>query len=309
MLYQQLREAGSASDFPVLMENTLHKVLLAAYKGVLSYWRTWCHLDLTIKDFKENTRFRISEVDDLDQLPWGQPAKETSFDESDPARYIVSSFERKFGIPWQLLRNDDVGAIRQIPKLFGRAGGRTIAKFAVKFLESITPSAVVTGALNAVNLELALGEFKDRTDAKGNKIGVAPKYLIVSSKKEITARQLLKSQLLIAIGTSSTPGVQGSYNALNSDETGLTLIVEPFLTNDDDWYIAADPNDVPGIELGFLDGKDTPTVLTKTSNIQEFATAFDRGSFENGAIDYKVVYDFGGAVTDPNAILKVHVGA
>ena len=80
-LYEKLREAGSASDFPVIMGNQLHRILLAAYNGVQSSWRTWCYINTTIKDFKPNIRFRITDVEDLLQIPWGQPGKQTSFDE------------------------------------------------------------------------------------------------------------------------------------------------------------------------------------------------------------------------------------
>jgi len=307
-LYVRLKEAGHASDFPVILGNTLHRVLLDAYKGVTSSWPTWCKIEKSIKDFKENTRFRITEVEDLQPVPWGQPARETSFDETSPVKYIVMNWERAFGIPWQLLRNDDVGAIKQIPQALGRAAGRTVAKFAASLLASRTPSTTVTSALSETSLAAAIAEFKKRTDPKsGSPLGVVPKYLVVPPDLEVTAKRILNSQVLIAIGMDNTAKVQGDYNVMNARETGLTLVVEPFLPDSNDWYLVADPNDTPGIELGFLDGKTEPQVLTKRSNIQEFDSVFERGSFETGSIDYKVVYDFGGALIDPNAILKVSV--
>lgn len=306
-LYTQLREAGHASDFPIELGNTLHRVLLDSYRGVNSTWRLWCYLNKNIKDFKENTRFQLTDVDDLLETPWGQPAKETTYDEHNATKYILATFTRAFGIPWQLLRNDDVGAIRQIPQKLGRAGGRTIARFVVALLEGVSASNTIDSELSENALGAAITEFKNRRDPRsGEKIGVSPKFLIVPADIETTAKRIQNSQITISVGGGSTPATIGHYNPVNANETHLQLVVEPFLNSSKNWFLAADPSDTPGIELGFLDGKDQPQIYTKASDIQGLASVFERGSFDTGSIDYKIEYIFGGTVIDPNALLKVN---
>lgn len=306
-LYTKLREAGNASDFPTALGNTLHRLLLASYSGVNSTWRIWCDINKSIKDFKENTRFQITDTDDLQKVPWGQPAKETTFDEYNKTKYFVETFERAFGIPWQLLRNDDVGAIRQIPRKLGRAGARTVAKFAIALLESITASTGVTTAFSETALGAAITEFENRVDPRsGEPIGVTPKYIIYPPAIETDVKRVLNSQLTIAVGVGNAAAVMGNYNPVNANETHLTPLKEPFLTSSKNWYLAAAPSDTPGIEMGFLDGKDQPQIFTQACDIQELASVFERGMFHSGAINYKVCMDFGGVVVDPNALLKVN---
>lgn len=307
-LYTKLREAGSASDFPYLMGNEMHKVGMATYAKVETTWQKWCKIEDQIRDFKENYRIATSETEDLEEVKPGQHAPEGSFDESR-TNYKVKKYEKVFSIPWEYVVNDDIGAIKQQPQRFYRAAARTLAKFAVGLLVGRAASTVVTAALAEGTLGSAIQEFKTRTDSRTNApLGITPKYLIVPPALEITAKRLLKSVDLIAIALSAgSPSVQGGYNAVNAQETGLELCVEPFLTDADDWYLAAAPADVPGIEIGFLNGRREPKTMVKAANIVGQEDPMDGGDFETGSIEYKIRHIFGGAMIDANAILKVEV--
>ena len=306
-LYLKLAEAGNTSDFPYLLGDQLHKSLLATYAKVITTWRDWCKIEPNIQDFKENYRIQISETEDLLEVTEARPAEEGTISESR-TNYLVKIYERVFGVPWQLLVNDDLGAIKQHPQRMGRAAARTVAKFAVALLVARTASVTVTTALSATTLGTAINEFKTRTESKtGDPLGITPKYLIVPPALEITAKQILNSTLLIAIGVGSTAATQGAYNAVNKAESGLELRVEPFLTDANDWYLVADPGDVPGIEIGFFRGWTEPRIYLRSTNVQGNDNPFDMGDFESHQIKYKVSHIYGGTMIDDNAILHVEV--
>jgi hypothetical protein len=306
-IFMKLREAGSASDFPYVLADSLHKELLQAAASVASTWEKWCKIQPNIQDFKENKRIKISETDDLEEVAPGHDAKESSFDEAQAA-YTIKKFERIFGVPWELLINDDIGAIAQRPQAMGRAAALTLAKFAVALLVSRAASSTVTTALSESTLATARTEFKTRTDSRtGNRVTLIPKFLIVPPELETTALKILNSTQLIAIGVGNTAAVQGSYNAVNSQETKLELCVEPLLTDANDWYLAADPLVTPGIEVGFFRGQRNPQVFVESAGIQGNDNPFANGNFKNSSINYKVRHIFGGAIVDTNGLLKVSV--
>lgn len=306
-MFLKLREAGSASDFPILLGDSLHRILLASMEAVPSTWQQWCNIQRNINDFRENHRIKISETDELLEVKPGQPAQESTFDESE-VTYVIKKFERVFGIPWEYLVNDDTGAIQQRPQAMGRAAGITLAKFAVALLEAISASATITTALSETTLASAVTEFKTRTDSHtGNKLAIIPKFLVVGSKNENTARRILNSNQLISVGGGTTIAVQGNYNVSSAEATQLQLCVEPFMADDDDWFLAADPSVTPGVEIGFYRGQEQPRTFLKSSGIQGNDNPFDGGDFDTGSITYKVRHIFGGAVVDPNGLLKVHV--
>jgi hypothetical protein len=306
-MYLQLKEAGSAADFPNVLGNTLNRILLDMYAALPTSWNLWCKTQPNIQDFKENKRIKLTETDELEEVRPGFPAKESSFDES-AVEYVIKKFERVFGIPWEYLINDDVGAIQQRPEAMGRAAAITLAKFAVALLVSRAASSTVTTALSKTTLAAALTEFKTRTDARtGNVINVVPKYLIVPPALEITGREILKSVRLIAVGVGGSAAVQSDYNGVNEVDTQLSLAVEPYLTDSNNWYLAADPKVTPGIEIGFFRGRTQPRTFVKSAGIQGVDNPFENGDFETGSIEYKVQHIFGGAVIDTNALLKVEV--
>jgi hypothetical protein len=171
---------------------------------------------------------------------------------------------------------------------------------------------VVAAALAENTLSQAINEFQTRVDARTNDpLGIKPKYLIVPPALETTALRILNSMKTISIAVQApgpgVPIVMGDYNPVNKSETQLELCVEPFLIDQNDWYLAADPNDVPGIEIGFLNGRREPRNLVKSANIVGQEDPMDGGDFETGSIEYKIRHIFGGVLCDLNAILHVQV--
>jgi len=71
----------------------------------------------------------------------------------------------------------------------------------------------------------------------------------------------------------------------------LELIVVPYWTDPNNWYLAASPKDCPTIEIGFLDGNEEPELF-----VQDLPTV---GSmFNNDKLTYKIRHIYGGAVVD-----------
>ncbi|MBV5350479.1 hypothetical protein JZU71_04980, partial [bacterium] len=57
------------------------------------------------------------------------------------------------------------------------------------------------------------------------------------------------------------------------------------------WYLIADPADIPTIEIGFMDGKEAPELF-----VQDMPNV---GSmFSNDQLTYKIRHIYGGAVMD-----------
>ncbi|MCI1113537.1 peptidase S14, partial [Stenotrophomonas maltophilia] len=57
----------SGSDFPVLLESTMHKALQAAYAVAPDTWSRWC-VTGTVSDFREHSRYRVGSIGNLDKL-------------------------------------------------------------------------------------------------------------------------------------------------------------------------------------------------------------------------------------------------
>lgn len=300
-MIRSLREAMARDDFPLLLQDSMNKVLLNAYRGVQSTWRQWTKPG-DVPDFRLQHRIKMSEAEDLLLVAELDEYKGSTLSEADNT-YRVYKYGRKFGVSWETLINDDLQAIKDQPARFGRAAARNIATFAVGLLEGTSASSTVTDALSEDSLPAAIIEFMERTDSLGNLIGARPEFLIVPPALEFTARRLLESTTVVVAGSTDT--AIGNKNVLEGIQT---LCVEPFLSSSADWYLASSPNDIAGIEMGFLRGHKEPEIARKRGDWEPLQSPYEfpESSFDNDSIEYRVRYVYGGARIDTNGLLRVH---
>ena len=82
----------------------------------------------------------------------------------------------------------------------------------------------------------------------------------------------------------------------------LTMNIIPvwYWTDANDWVTVADPADIPGVEVGFLDGKEEPELFVQDSPTSGSMFSADK-------LTYKVRHIYGGAVCDFRCATKAVV--
>jgi hypothetical protein len=127
--------------------------------------------------------------------------------------------------------------------------------------------------------------FMDQTDADEQPINVSAKYLLVPTALKMTAREILNSVMLIAVGATDKRRIP-TYNALADEE--LEVVTSPYLSNGNyaghsakAWYLFADPTIIDTFEIGYLKGRRTPTV-------EQAETEFD-----TLGVKFRVYFDLG----------------
>lgn len=300
-VYRDLQESASTSDFPMLMGTELYRELLNFYNVYPTQWKKWCKIGETV-DFKTKNVIVLSEADDLEQVIQGQGYADSSMEENH-YKMFVSTYGRSFSITRQMIVNDDMDAIKSFPQKFGRASARKVAMLACGALEanglaydgnaffsvahtnllSTALSADINGAQAIVNAVLMIRNMKD---AKGIKMGLVAKYLIVPSALQATAQIIVNAeQVLNAAGTYLQP---------NPAYKMVEVICEDALLDQNDWYVTCDPTDVPTVQVNFLKGKQEPDLLLEAPTaVTVMGGAEDPFGFEYDEIKYKVRYDFG----------------
>ena len=138
-----------------------------------------------------------------------------------------------------------------------------------------------TAALAATALQSAITQMMKQTNSADKRLGIKPRYLLLPPDLYWTAVTILNSTLL--------PGSQN--NDANPLQGMLEPIVVPQFSDAKDYYLMADPAQIESLEVGFINGQETPELL-----VQDNPTA---GSvFTNDAISYKVRWEFGGGWLD-----------
>jgi hypothetical protein len=208
-----------------------------------------------------------------------------------------------FSIPREVIINDDTNALNQVPTMLGIAAARTLNEGIVNLLEGDhlaannarlfaaahsnsgnTALANTVAAKTAV--KTAVNAIEKATDSKtGKRIGLKAKYLVTGIDLQFEAIELLKSMQFIPISTEGG----GMYNSLANR---LTPVVLEDITSSTAWYVMAEPTLFPVLEVGFLNGKETPDLMIQKPTMAKMAGGDDPWGYEFDELKYKVRYDY-----------------
>lgn len=226
----------------------------------------------SVNDFKEITTVSLTggmlfqEVGPGGELTHGEVGERTNTNQVK-TRGILFSIRREDII------NDDLGALTQIPKRIGRGGMLTLNHvFWTEFLNPTTANFwhsnnanVNTGVADMTIGGLSATEviFMNQTDPDGTPLLAQPAILLVPTALKASATALMDAQSKLITGASGTISdvnvfagrfrVESSPYLSNSAYTGFDAAA---------WYMLADPNDIPVIQIAALNGKVEPTVET-----------------------------------------------
>lgn len=291
---ENFTEALTSTSFSNVLGDAITRRLVKEYnnKTQLDAWRKFASI-VPVSDFREQKRVRMGGYGDLAAVSEAAAYADVTSPTDDVAKYSASKRGGLEKITLEMIKNDDVGAIRQIPVKLARAAKRTLSKFAFNLIvsnptlgDSKTLFHADHGNLGSDALSAAsftarrLAMMKQKESGSNEVLSIPPAFLLVSPELEETAYNLF---------------VRNTNNDPQYVQTVKPEIIPIWYATDaDDWYLAADPADITGIEIGFLDGNEEPELF-----VQDNPTS---GSvFTNDQITYKIRHIYGGAVIDYRA--------
>ena len=299
-----LQAAFSTADISGILSNIANKYMLAAFMAVEQTWRLLAKIR-PVNDFKTVTGYRLTgdltfeKVGPGGELKHGTAGEETFTNKAD-------TYGKLFDISRTDLINDDLGALSAMPALIGRGGAiKLCIVFWTEFQSNTGSFYSAVAHLNLTGsatlaidtLTAAALKFMDQVDSNKDPIAVEPKLLVVGSSNKTLAERLFKDTNIIA-GTSTAKQTSG-----NPHQGRYTPAVSAYVEKTKyggvlgDWYLAADPLDLPLIEVVFLNGNETPIVESADAD------------FNTLGIKMRGYYDFGAAKQDYRAAQKCTVAA
>jgi hypothetical protein len=148
--------------------------------------------------------------------------------------------------------------------------------------------------LSSDSLATAVRLFRDQVGPDGDPILVEPRILLVPTNLEVTAKELMNAQYILGPTSAKTPSTnvwQGSFTPMVSPWLSNTTLTGASTTA---WYLLADPQDVPVLEIAYLNGQQTPTV-------EFFGLDTDPKVL---GVTWRVYWDFGAGLAEYRAGVK-----
>lgn len=284
----------TSATFGEILGDSMTRRLLKEYNVRTNYdvWRKLANI-VPLSDFREQSRVRMGGFGDLPVVAQSAAYTDAAAPGEEKEKYAAAKRGELAKITLEMIKNDDVGVIRKIPVKLARAAKRTLSKFALNLIignPTMSDSKTLfhadhgnlgTDALTAAAFTARRLEMMKQKELSSNEIlSIPPRFMLVPPELEETAYNLF---------------VRGTNNDPDYVQTVKPEILPIwFATDTDDWYLAADPADIDGLEIGFMDGNEEPELF-----VQDNPTS---GSvFTNDQITYKIRHIYGGVVTDYRA--------
>lgn len=288
------------SDFPIILENTMHKSLLAGYAITPDTWSRFCATG-SVTDFREHNRYGLGSLPNL--LPYNEHGEFQNVAIPDGEKASIAAATKGFlvNLTREVIINDDMGALVGIPTMMGRSAARTIEADVYAYLAT---NPTVKGAAlfsDARKNLFASGSTAPRnTQTAPTVTAVELMRQAMASQKDISNNDVLDLRPAIFVGNLAYGVEMRVVNEAQFDPTSGTKdtrpntsrglirdIVETSRITTNYWYFFADPNEVPTIEVAFLNGVSAPFLDSEEGFTSDGVRMKVRLDFGIRAVDWR----------------------
>ncbi|HEV2778551.1 MAG TPA: DUF6582 domain-containing protein [Actinophytocola sp.] len=265
-------ESLTSTSWDQVLGDSITRRMIALYaQPSLQTWRQVVSEIVPVSDFRQQRRERIGGYGLLPEVAEGAPYQPLTSPTDEEAVYKAIKRGGTEDLTFEMIVNDDQNAVRMIPKNLGLAAAITL----YRFVWDIFPTNAATtydstalfhanhnnttaAALSQSALDAAWVKMRQQA-AFGNSVNILslePKTLIVPTTLGPLGYQLTRSAVAIPSSSSDPADRPNMYQ-------GMGLIVIDYWTDQNDWFLAADPNMCPTIEIGFYQGREDPELFTQ----------------------------------------------
>lgn len=291
----------TSSDFPVLLENAMHKVLQTAYAEQPDTWSRFCATG-SVSDFRAHNRYRVGSFGNLDTLTEAGEYRNKAIPDGEKSSITASTKGNIINLTRKAIIDDDLGAFINLAASLGRAGRRTIESDVYALL-----------ALNS-GLGPTMGDSKTLFHADHGNIGtntaltvsgIEADRVLMAMQKDVGGNGYLDLRPEVLLVPMSLGGTARIINSAEYDPDTANKLQKPNMVRGlfsdvvdtprmtgTRRYLFANSTVAPVIEVAFLNGDQGPFLESENGFTVDGVRWKVRLDYGVGAIDYR------GAVTN-----------
>jgi hypothetical protein len=261
------RGMQSTSDFGILLENALNKVLLASYAITPDTWSRFCKKG-SVSDFRAHPRYRRGFLGRLDKVGQNGEFKNKALPDGTKESITAGTVGNILSLTRQTIINDDMGIFSDVAMQLGRAGKLSVEVDVYELLTSNAGLGPVMSngktlfhadhknigaqtALGVAGIDVDRVVLAEQKDPANNEIlDLKPAVLLVPTGLGGDARVINEAQY--DVDTANKLQKPNKVRGLFRD------IVDTARLTGTRRYLFADPTVAPVIEVAFLDGQENP---------------------------------------------------
>lgn len=315
--HTKLQESLATADWAQVFADVMHYNLIRLYRGNPDYgnWQKLVSDVEDVPDFETRHWVRTGGYGDLPAVLEGGTYTQATSPGDEEVSYAISKrgFLDDFTI--ETLTGERANAVRSLPQKMANAALRTLYKFVMNLATTTNPTmdydsvalydaahsntgttALSVSGLDAVAVAMrsqtAFGESSEILGSRNK-----PRYIIVPNELESRALRILNPSDGYTFALSSNPDTDTNMDPARWKGQGIEALVYDQLTDGTDWFVVADPAQVPTIVMGFLNGQREPELFVQDQPNVGSAFTADK-------VTYKIRHIYGGDVLDHRSFYR-----
>jgi len=314
-----LSESLTTSDMPSLLGGVFARELLATYEQLPQVWSEFASRTV-VNDFRPKTiidllggRARLDPVGERAPYPARAPSD---------GKYAlqVGKFGGRVPLSWEMLVNDDLGALRDLPNRLAQGARDTEDYLATSallgaggpntgFYKAGNGNAPITGAPSALttqSLSDALIAVSTRRDSENRPFQISSFVLMVPPALSVQANNIVNAlEIRDIVGTRTTIVANWLSGKVKVVVNPWIPVIDTSGTAASTWYLLPAPSTArPALQVGFLRGHEVPDLRTAADTGQSLSGGSlspEDGSFEDDTITWRIRHILGTTTLDPIA--------
>lgn len=293
--------SSSTGDFPILLEGTTRRILLANFGAAPDKWRQFCMIG-SVGDFRDHKRLRMGSFTDLDKIQENGEYKTKTITDADFEKISIDTKGNLINISRKMIVNDDLNGFARLAAMLGRSAARSIENDVFALLGSnpvmqdtktlfhadhgnliASGAAPTVDQIESMRVLMAQQKEKDGNDF----LDLRPSILLCGLSIGGTAR--------IVNGSQYDPDAANKLQRPNKVNGLFSSVIDTPRITGTEYYAFADPNEEPVIEVAFLDGVQTPFMESEQAFKQDGISWKIRLDYGVGAIGWRGVVKNAGA--------------
>lgn len=263
-----------SAAFPAILDAAANKSYVAGYQSYAATFEEWTAKG-TLSDFKPTKGYRFGSAGELILVPEGGEIKHDKLSEEALPDRQLKTYGRQFSLTREAIYNDDYGIVTSLPMRYAEAARKTrnrqvynilssnpIIYDGVNLFDATTHGNLITPgtAPSMASVQQAIKMMSLQKDFEGNMIHARPRYILCPVGLGDYFRQIIASTT-IAVTVNGV--IQTQNNPLYG--RGIDVIEDPTLNvgnanGEIEWYLMADKNSVPVLQVDYLNGIEVPTI-------------------------------------------------
>lgn len=293
-------ESVDSTTLANVLGSSIARSVAAEYANLVQYdsWRRIVNV-VRVSDFRSQEITRMGGYGSLPTVNQSGPYNALTSPSDEKATYTLAKRGGTEDITLEAIANDDQRVIQAIPRRLAFAAKRTLYEFVFDFIRTnptlydsvaffhASHGNLGSSALDATTWAAArLAMMKQAEAGSSKRLGIPPRFLLVPPDLEETGYNLF---------------VRTTNNDKNFVQQQMVEVLPViYWTDANDWAAVASPNELPGIEIGFYQGREDPEIF-----VQDMPTV---GSmFSNDKLTWKIRHIYSGQVHNYRCAYKAVV--